>query len=316
MNLDEIFYKLWEIYTQNNPTSKKVYDLFTNAGEKVLNDHIAFRTFNLPKINIDSIANVFIKNGYEYKQDYHFKDKKLYAKHYEHSVNSLMPKIFISELIIEEFSDEFQKILKNIYSEIDFDKFDKEEIIYAGRLWEKASYKIYERLRQESEYAAWLYYNGFVANHFTINVNELKIYDSLEKVNDFLNDGQFHQIATIGPESILKAQENTEYKNVLNNCDLNIADGIGIRFAFWRLGSNLKTRVAGADLILEMLNMAENKKISIFLACRRDGLSNFKETKTAILNKYPRLEIYGDDIDIEQYFIGEKLNQSQNLINI
>lgn len=191
MNIDEIFNKLWEIYTQNNPTSKKVYDLFTNAGEKVLNDHIAFRTFNLPKINIDSIANVFIKNGYEYKQDYHFKDKKLNAKHYEHSVNSLMPKIFISELIIEEFSDEFQQIIKDIYSQINFKKLDKDEIIYAGRLWGKPSYKIYERLRQESEYAAWLYYNGFVANHFTINVNELKIYDSLEKVNDFLKENDF-----------------------------------------------------------------------------------------------------------------------------
>jgi len=191
MNLDVIFNKLWEIYTKNNPTSKKVYDLFTNAGEKVLNDHIAFRTFNLPKINIDSIADFFIKNGYEYKQDYHFKDKKLNAKHYEHSVNSLMPKIFISELIIEEFSDEFQQIIKDIYSQINFEKLDKDEIIYAGRLWGKPSYKIYERLRQESEYAAWLYYNGFVANHFTINVNELKIYDSLEKVNDFLKENDF-----------------------------------------------------------------------------------------------------------------------------
>jgi hypothetical protein len=46
-------------------------------------------------------------------------------------------------------------------------------------------------LRNESEYAAWVYIHGYRANHFTINVNALKKFDSLEKVNRFLKDNGF-----------------------------------------------------------------------------------------------------------------------------
>ena len=46
-------------------------------------------------------------------------------------------------------------------------------------------------MRQESEYAGWLYINGFRANHFTVNINALKKYDTIEKVNTFLKQKGF-----------------------------------------------------------------------------------------------------------------------------
>jgi hypothetical protein len=41
-------------------------------------------------------------------------------------------------------------------------------------------------LREESEYAAWLYVFGYRANHFTVSINYLSEYESIEEVNDFL----------------------------------------------------------------------------------------------------------------------------------
>ncbi len=130
-----------------------------------------------------------------------------------------------------------------------------------------------------------------------VKIDNLSHKEIMDKISGFLDDGQFHQIATVGPEFILEAQKNEEFKRILNNCDLNVADGFGIKCAFWRFGNNLKARIAGADLMLEMLKIARDRGLSVFLACRKDGLSNFNDTKEAILKKYRNLTIKGADIN-------------------
>jgi hypothetical protein len=71
------------------------------------------------------------------------------------------------------------------------DQVHADGLILSGRLWEKPSYDVYKRLKEESEYAAWVYVFGFCANHFTVSVNHLEKYDSLEKVNELLKSNGF-----------------------------------------------------------------------------------------------------------------------------
>jgi len=111
-----------------------------------------------------------------------------------------------------------------------------------------------------------------------------------------LSEDKFHQIATVNPEFILEAQKDEKFKNILNNCDLNIADGAGIKLAFWWLRGKLKCRMAGIDLMQEILKIANERKLKIFLAAKSGGLSTFEETKNAILKKYPNLEIGGENV--------------------
>lgn len=124
-----------------------------------------------------------------------------------------------------------------------------------------------------------------------VRVDNLKKREIIEKINIFLEEDKFHQIATVNPEFILEAQSNQNFKNILNNCALNVADGFGVRCAFWRFGKHLKLRMAGADLVLEILKIAEQKKIKIFLAINKNGLSSFEEIKKAILKIYPSIQI-------------------------
>lgn len=191
MKKEEIFSRLWKEYTGKNPSVKKVHDLFTNEGEEVLNDHIAFRTFRHPKTGVDVVSKAFLDAGYEYIQDYHFEAKKLYAKHFEHKDDPNAPRIFISELKIEEFSDFLQDAVNKAIDSIPEKYLTEEEMIFAGNVWGSPSYETYNKLREESEYAAWLYVFGFCTNHFTVNVNALKKYDSIEKVNQFVKDNGF-----------------------------------------------------------------------------------------------------------------------------
>jgi len=130
-----------------------------------------------------------------------------------------------------------------------------------------------------------------------VQVDNLSQKEILEKVEGFLDEEKFHQIATVNPEFILEAQNNQEFKDILNNCALSVADGFGVRCAFWRFGQHLKTRMAGTDLMQEILKIAQLKKLKIFLAINKDGLSSFEEIKSALLKAYPDLQIEGVNLD-------------------
>ena len=191
MNYQDIFDNLWTGYTNQNPSTKMIYDLFLAEGEKVINDHIAFRTFRHPEIGVDKLSQVFLQNGYEYKGDYHFEVKKLYAKHFEHRSDPGAPRVFISELLTGEFSPFLQQTVNDWISRIPLSRIHSDDLIYAGNISGIPSFEVYEKLRTESEYAAWLYVNGFCANHFTVSVNRLKKLDTIRKVNTFLKSHGF-----------------------------------------------------------------------------------------------------------------------------
>lgn len=191
MDYQHIFNRLWDDYTRQNPDTKKVYDLFQSAGEEVVNDHIAFRTYRHQLIGVDKLAGVFLKNGYEFRGSYHFEAKQLFAKHYEHKTDARAPRVFISELLVEGFSPFLQETVAGWIDNIPEGLLNTDELIYSGNVSGIPSLRTYEKLREESEYAAWLYVNGFRANHFTVSVNHLKRYNTIQKVNDFLKGAGF-----------------------------------------------------------------------------------------------------------------------------
>jgi hypothetical protein len=187
-----IFDLLWEDYTEQNPDAKRIHDLFVARGEKVVNDHIAFRTFDDPRVNIDVLARWFLNAGYIFKGDYHFEEKHLYAKHFEHEAFKEAPRIFISQLKTSDFSVNLQRKVKECIDQIPVNLLDSEWLLYSGNTWERIpSYTVYEKLRGESEYAAWLYLYGFRANHFTISVTHLKTLPEMHQVNQFLKDNGY-----------------------------------------------------------------------------------------------------------------------------
>lgn len=130
-----------------------------------------------------------------------------------------------------------------------------------------------------------------------VRIDNFSKKEILERIENFLNEEKFHQIATVNPEFILQAQHDSEFKDILNGTDLNVADGIGIKYAFLRFGKFLKQRLAGVDLLHEILEIANKKKLTVFLAIRKDGLSSFEEIRNVLKGNYPDLKIIGDGGD-------------------
>lgn len=195
IEVKSLFNNIWQNYLDVTPSADKIHQLL-GSGNDVINDHVAYRTFNIKKVGIEKLAQHLIALGYKECGEYHFEAKKLYAKHFEHA-DTTLPKVFISELLVEEFSPEVQEIIHRVVDSIDEAVIASPELLYSGKQWD-ISYQEYKTLLAESEYAAWLCAWGYRANHFTVSINHLESYDDIESVNQALKDAGFALNATGG----------------------------------------------------------------------------------------------------------------------
>lgn len=176
---------MWTDYCQMNPQAALIYQALKKNNQKVLNDHIALRTFNHPRLGIKSLAKHFEKYGYKDSGEYFFKEKKLYAKHYEHISNPDLPKIFISELEIEKMPEFVQKTIHSLVDAIPKDCIEREDFIFSGTHW-PIQHSVYTELATVSEYASWVYAWGFRPNHFTVSINHLDQFKNILDLNAFI----------------------------------------------------------------------------------------------------------------------------------
>lgn len=219
-HVEQFFSQLWNDYIQLTPSAAKVHQVL-GKGQAIINDHVAFRTFNLAPVRLQHLAAHFEAMGYQAQQDYHFEAKKLVAKHYEHS-DPRLPKIFISELLVEEFSPQLQGMVQQLVAQIAPSAVLDPSFLYSGTHWQISS-QDYELLLAESEYAAWVAAFGFRANHFTVNVNELTDFESLQQVNETLKQSGF-RLNAVGGEIKGSAEVFLEQSSTM-------ADHMPVRFS-------------------------------------------------------------------------------------
>jgi len=191
----QLFNNIWQQYIKVTPSADKIHQLLGN-GADIINDHVAYRTFNLEKVNLAKLANHLLALGYTECGSYDFSAKKLTAKHFEHNDTS-MPKVFISEIRVEELSDTAQKIIHNLIDQLPEDISHSTDFLYSGRPWQVSS-SDYQSLLAESEYAAWLAAWGYRANHFTVSINHLSSYDCINDVNNSLKQAGYQLNSTGG----------------------------------------------------------------------------------------------------------------------
>ena len=128
-------------------------------------------------------------------------------------------------------------------------------------------------------------------NILGVRIDNVIYDDALVRVEEFLREPGLHQIATINPEFVVLAQTNEEFRCMLNACELNVPDGVGLLWAASRCKSPLRERVTGQELVDRISALAEERGERIFLLGAREGIAEraAEELKT----RYSRLEIVG-----------------------
>lgn len=216
--------KMWKDYCNFNLRAAQIYQTLTHLGETVINDHIALRTVNHPSLGIQSLAQHFEKYGYKECGEYFFKEKKLYAKHYEHE-DKTQAKIFISELELEKCSPLVQETFQTCLQSIKPSEVKNENFVFSGRPW-NALYSTFEKLAKESEYASWVYAYGFRPNHFTVSINHLRILRSVEQINQFLEERGFNLNASGGKIKGTPIELLEQSSTMAEEVQVQFADGV------------------------------------------------------------------------------------------
>lgn len=199
--LNTVLDKLWTQYKQRVSYADTYNKMVLEHGGSMTNDHIAFRTLNTSQgqpAGIDAISRIIIPLGYHKAGEYVFKEKKLYAEHFLHK-DPKQPKIFISQLQVDQFSKEFQNLIKKeaagsqdplsdhtlqqlkILEAADTLMPDQvDEVIHDicnafSRPWEPPLRSTLETVNDASQYGAWTLLHGNSVNHFTAYINEQNV---------------------------------------------------------------------------------------------------------------------------------------------
>jgi hypothetical protein len=202
--LNEVLNGLMNRYKERVPDVADIIKIMIDENiiskaDEIENDHIAFRTMGVPHLGIQSLEKIFLHYGYEKRDFYFFPEKKLNAYWYS-PLDPQYPRIFISELQVDKLSEEAQQIIFSYTNEVKADPVDgldlndakAVDLFLHSALWRIPFLEDYLSLAKESEYAAWVIYNRYYLNHFTISVHNLKNgYNTVSLFNDFLEKKGF-----------------------------------------------------------------------------------------------------------------------------
>lgn len=128
-----------------------------------------------------------------------------------------------------------------------------------------------------------------------IKIDKITSAETINRIGSFLNSNNNHYIVTANPEIAVHAHKDREYRDIVNNADLVVPDGIGLLFASKILSrkETLNERTQGIDLIYKIAKNFDNpaQKIKIFfLGSRGEGA---KLAAQKIKKNFPNIEISG-----------------------
>lgn len=121
-----------------------------------------------------------------------------------------------------------------------------------------------------------------------VKVDDIKMEQALEVVDGWLNKRGKHYIVTPNPEIIMVAQTDQRYKSILNDADLSIPDGIGLK-----LSGKIKNTFAGVDFMEKLVEQSIVWGSTVGLIGGKPGVA--EKAGECLRKKYPGVRIvYAD----------------------
>lgn len=136
--------------------------------------------------------------------------------------------------------------------------------------------------RQGSEFAAVPEILGLPLDNVTLD----------EAVTEVLRPAaEVRQISFINVDCVNKSCGDSEYRQVLQQSSLRLADGIGLRIAGKILRSEIRQNVNGTDLFPVLCERMERDGLKLFLLGGRPGVAD--DVARWVRSRYPNLSVAG-----------------------
>lgn len=102
-------------------------------------------------------------------------------------------------------------------------------------------------------------------NILDVDIDNITMDMAVENIIKFLQEEKNHIVCTPNAEIMMKSYRDNELKEILKNADMVVADGAGVVLASKILATPLAERIAGFDLVQNILKLKLDRKIRIFL---------------------------------------------------
>lgn len=116
-----------------------------------------------------------------------------------------------------------------------------------------------------------------------VKIDDINMTEALSVVERRVWQPGKHYIVTPNPEMVVAAQKDPVFKKILNDADLSIPDGIGLK-----LSGKVKNTFAGVDFMEELVSLAAEKGFTTGFLGGKDGVA--KKCVECLLQKYPKLK--------------------------
>ena len=117
-----------------------------------------------------------------------------------------------------------------------------------------------------------------------VKIDDVNMDEALEIVHGLFKKPGKHYIVTPNPEFIMTAQKDLEFKKILNDADLSIPDGNGLR-----LSGKVKNNVSGVDLMEKLVEKSADWGVTMGFLGAATGVA--EKTAECLQKKYPKIKI-------------------------
>ena len=128
-------------------------------------------------------------------------------------------------------------------------------------------------------------------NILGVEVDAVTMTQAVERVINLIAEKKSSLVATANAEMLLNATHDAELKKILNAAALVVPDGAGTVWAARHLGYSMPERVAGFDLVQELMKIAPAHDFKFFLFGAAPDVADKAKLKAETL--YPGIKIVG-----------------------
>lgn len=128
-------------------------------------------------------------------------------------------------------------------------------------------------------------------NILGVGVDAVTMAQAVRKVENLIAEKKSSIVATANAEMLMRATQDEDLKKILNSAALVVPDGAGTVWAAHHLGFDMPERVAGFDLVQELMKIAPSKGIKFFLFGSAPGVADKAKIKAEEL--YTGIKIVG-----------------------
>ncbi len=130
-----------------------------------------------------------------------------------------------------------------------------------------------------------------IVNLLGVPVAAVTMDEALDILERFLAERRTHLVVTSDASALVRAQEDEEFRSIVQRADLVTPDGIGVVWSARLLGLPVYERVPGVELMAKLCERAAQKGWRVFLLGAKPGVAEMAARN--LQARYPNLQIVG-----------------------